>query len=241
VGRDTGARVIRVRPSDTVRVTLQPSATIIVEPQGESLAVFIGVVTVLLLAGQLWIMNRQTDAMNRQTSLLGKQTELSVQQAAWQRDEAIGTFYRIGLDLVAEFKKANVLPTVKINPDYSTHPRQMLREASRLFAPLGNKVVMALNHAALSLDTYFSEAEAHDRHPSGGDVAEHWQNVQRRRVQVGVDLDEAVMEIPPELRWKFPSGDDFTFRPLCEMPPDLANRVFGGPNDEEASPKHEET
>ena len=65
------------------------------------------------------------------------------QQAASQRTEAIGTFYRIAHDLADELGKANVLPTTLISANFGTYPRQMLREASRLLAPLGTAVVFA--------------------------------------------------------------------------------------------------
>ncbi len=213
---------------DIARPVVQPPPTIVVEAQSQWPAVVLGVAGLILLGLQLRIMARQTDAMNRQTSLLDKQTALLDQQAAWQREEALGTFYRIAFDLVDEFREANVMTGTPIPANFDTHPRQMLREASRLFAPLGNDVVRAIAQAAMRLDEYFLAAEAYDGDPRGRDGAARWQTVQVMREQVGNDLDLASMKTPAELRWKYDDGTDYRFRRLCSMHPGPATAI-GGP------------
>src|SRR5437667_6178303 len=106
--------------------------------------VVLGGLTLVVLVLQWWVFRRQAKLMERQGEIMAaqeatltEQRELSEQQMRWRRDEAIGTFYGLAHDLVAEFRNANVLPMTKIAADFSTHPRQVLREASRVFAPSG--------------------------------------------------------------------------------------------------------
>src|SRR5207247_2414035 len=148
--RATPARVVH----DTVRVIVQPPPTVNVAAPSQMPGVAFGIVGALLLAMQLWIMARQTNAMNRQTALLD-------QQAAWRRDEAIGTCYRIAFDLVDELDKANKMTGTPIPANYNTHPRQMLREAARLFAPLGPPFVFAATETVMALEQYFVAVEAY--------------------------------------------------------------------------------
>ena len=115
--RGARAPVPRVK-HDTIYVAVQaPPPTIIVEAPSQVPAVVLGVLGLGLVAFQIWMMRRQTRIMERQTgametqsTLLAKQTELGEQQAAWRRDEAVGTFYRMAFDLAEEFRKANVGP-----------------------------------------------------------------------------------------------------------------------------------
>ncbi len=139
----------------------------------------------------------------------------------WRRDEAIGTFYRLAQDLVQEFKKANVLPLSKIPADFGTHPRQVLREASRVFAPLGNDFIFSANEAALRLDEYFETVEAYNGDPRGRDGADRLMSVQTSREQVGRNLDRASLLISDDLRWKYADGKDHDFGVLCAPPPGL--------------------
>jgi hypothetical protein len=183
--------------------------------------VVIGVLTLAVLVGQLVVFWRQAEIMKSQTELLKSQHELAQLQAEWRRDEALGTFYRLAHDLVAEFRKATVLPTVEIPADFGTHPRQMLREASRLFAPLGRELIFEANAAALRLDDYFTAVVAYNADPRGRDGAARWQTVQDMREQVGRDLDRANSHISPELRWRYGDGTDYDFRKLCSFPPGL--------------------
>jgi len=186
-----------------------------------SLVVLIGVLTLAVLIGQLVVFWRQAEIMRAQTALLKSQHELAQLQAEWRRDEALGTFYRLAHDLVAEFKKTTVLPTVEIPADFGTHPRQMLREASRLFAPLGREFIFEANGVALRLDDYFSAVEAYNADPRDREGAARWQTVQHLREQVGRDLDRANSLISPELRWRYGDGTDYDFHKLCSMPPGL--------------------
>src|SRR5207253_9189682 len=125
------------------------------------------------------------------------QTAPGESQAVWRRDAAMGTFYRIAFDLVDEFQKADVLPSTPIPANYETHPRQMLREAARLFAPLGNDLIFAATEIAMDLDQYFSAVLAYNqRCPRGRDCAERLMTVQEFREQVGRNLDRANTLIP---------------------------------------------
>jgi hypothetical protein len=188
----------------------------------------VAVLTLAVLIGQLvvfWrqarLMERQSDIMAAQLATLKEQHSLAERQTQWRRDEAIGTFYRLAHDLVAEFRKATVLPSTPIPADYGTHPRLMLREASRLFAPLGTAFVLAVNGAALRLDDYFSAVETYNRNPLGRDGAARWQTAQTLREQVGADLDEASRHVPPELRWRYSDGTDYNFKKLSSLPPGM--------------------
>ena len=217
---------------DTVRLIIQPPPVVNVAAPSQTPAVVFGIVGALLLAMQLWIMARQTNAMNRQTALLD-------QEATWRRNEALGTFYRIAFDLVDEFHKANVMTGTPIPANYDAHPRQMLREASRLFAPLGSAAVFAAAETAMALEDYFVALEAYNRRPGGRDGADRWHAVQASRRQVGIHLDETNLRIPDAIRWKYGDGKQYEFRRLCSMPPGLATAI-GGPTEEYASPKDDE-
>lgn len=211
-----------------------------VEAPSQWPAVVLGVAGLILLGLQLRIMARQTDAMNQQTTLLDKQTALLDQQAAWRRDEVIGTFYRIAFDLVDELRKANVMAGTPIPANCNTHPRQILREAGRLFAPLGSAGAVAATETAMAVEEYFVAVEAYDRRPSGRDGADRWQAVQVARQQVGIHLDATNLRIPDALRWKYSDGKEYDFRRLCSMPSGLANAI-GGPSEGDATPEDEET
>src|SRR4029077_19539718 len=118
-------------------------------------------------------------------------------------DEAIGTFYRIAFDLVDELRKANKMMGTLIRANYSTHPRQMLREAARLFAPLGPAFVFAATETVMALEEYFVAVDEYDRRPGGRDGADRWQVLQSARRQVGIHLDTTNLGIPDALRWKY--------------------------------------
>ena len=188
--------------------------------------VVLGGLTLVVLVLQWWVFRRQANLMDRQGEIMAaqqvtftEQRALSEQQMRWRRDEAIGTFYRLAHDLVAEFRKANVLTTTKVAADFSTHPRQVLREASRVFAPLGNDFIFSANETAMRLDQYFAEVEAYNSDPRGRDGADRLMSVQASREQVGRNLDRASRLISDELRWKYGDGKDYDFRVLCSPPP----------------------
>jgi hypothetical protein len=221
---------------DAIYVSVQgPPPTVNVEAQSQWPAVALGIAGVLLLGLQLWIMGRQTDAMNRQTAILDKQTALAEQQAVWRRDEAVGTFYRVAHELANELRKANVMAGTPIPANFHTETRQWLREAARLFAPLGNDVVFTATASAMYLDLYFEAVASYNKYPRGRDGAQ-WTTVQQAREQVGRNLDATSLLIPAELRWKYGDGTAYSFRKLCMMPEGLA-RQLGGPTD----PRGEET
>lgn len=201
-----------------MRLVIQPPPTVNVEAPSQVPVVVIGVATLFLLGVQLWIMARQTGILDRQTAL-------AAQQADWRRDEAVGTFYRLAFDLVEEFRKANRLPlsTIEANPD--THPRQMLREASRVFAPLGNDFIFSANEVAMRLDDYFSAVEDYNRHHRRREGAEQLLSVQALREQVGLNLDRASHLITGNLRWTYADGTDYDFRALCSPPKGLREAI----------------
>ncbi len=230
---------------DTVRVIIQPPPN--VEAPSQLSSIVLGIVGAFLLGLQVWIMLRQTDAMNRQTALSvkqtelqGKQTALQEQQATARRDEAIGTFYRIAFDLVDEFRKANVMTGTPIPANSDTHPRQMLREAARLFAPLGNAFVLAATETAYALERYFVDVEAYNQRPGGRDGADRWHAVQKAREQVGIRLDMTNLHIEDGLRRKYDSGKEYDFRLLCPMPPGIA-KAIGGPTAQAPESSGEQT
>jgi len=199
--------------------------------------IVIGILTLAVLVGQLLVFRRQASIMQSQgetassqvrlmeaqAGLLRSQHELAKVQVEWRRNEAIGTFYRAAFDLVSEFGKVNVvLPGMPILADFATHPRQMLRDASRLFAPLGNQVVLAANQAAMRLDEYFSAVIVYNNNPRGRDGADRLVSVQALREQVGRDLDQANRVISDDLRWRYPNGVEYDFRTLCSFPGGLS-------------------
>jgi hypothetical protein len=192
------------------------------------LGVVLGSLTLVVLVLQWWVfrcqaklMERQGEIMAAQQATLKEQHALAEEQMRWRRDEAIGTFYRLAHDLVAEFRKANVLPMVTIAADFGTHPRQVLREASRVFAPLGNDFIFTANEVALRLDQYFETVQAYNSDPRGRDGADRLMSVQASREQVGRNLDRASRLISEDLRWKYAGSKDYDFRVLCSPPPGL--------------------
>jgi hypothetical protein len=238
--RDTTVRAVTPVVHDTVRLILQQPPTVNVAAQSQVPAMVLGVAGLILLGLQLWIMARQTGAMNRQTELSEKQTALLDKESQRQRVEAAGTFYRIAHDLAEEFRKADVLPTTPVPANYETHPRQMLREASRLFAPLGNPVVRMVTEAAAFVEMYFTAVEDYNANIRTRDGAGRWGTMQQTREQVGRRLDMADHLIPAELRWKYDHGTDYNFARLCVMRGDLAKAIMGGPIGEGAGPEDPE-
>lgn len=203
-------------------VTVQtPPPNVTVDAPSEWPTIVLGVIGAVLLWSQIRIMNRQTQIMD-------KQTALAEQQAAWRRDEAIGTFYRMAFDLVEEFKKANVGVFAPVTANYEAHPRQQLRQASALFAPLGNEVVMAVNAAGMQLDEYYEAVEGYNKSFVSRPIErreklepgdqERYNLVQSWRRSVGGHLDLANRQIPQDLRWKYTSGDEYQFQRDCAMP-----------------------
>jgi hypothetical protein len=215
---------VAVPPAVTVQT---PAPSVTVEAPSETPTIILGIIGAVLLFAQWWIMRRQTEAMNKQTTLLAKQTALGEQQAALRRDEAIGTFVRLAFDLAVEFGKANVSSLDLIPANYDTHPRQVLRQASAVFAPLGNEFVMAANHAAMRLDEYFLAVERYNKpfrkedrrrgDPSAEDQA-NYKTVQSLRRQVGGDLDRANQAIPLAYRRHYDNEIDYDFRKMFSLP-----------------------
>ena len=244
---------------DTIYVAAQsPPPSVTVEAQSQWPAILLGLAGLMLVYLQLRVLDKQTaamtrqaellekqtalqreqtEAMSRQTALLDKQTALLDQQAVWRRDEAVGTFYRVAHELTSELRKANVMAGTPIPANFNTETRQWLREAARLFAPLGNDVVFAATASAMYLDLYFEAVASYNKYPRGRDVAQ-WTTVQQAREQVGRNLDATSLLIPAELRWKYGDGTAYSFRKLCMMPEGLA-RQLGGPTDEEPGPEAE--
>ena len=68
----------------------------------------------------------------------------------------------MAFDLAEEFRKANLSAYDLVPVNYDTHPRQVLRQASVVFAPLGNAFVMAANQAGMRLDEYFLAVERYN-------------------------------------------------------------------------------
>lgn len=199
-------------PPPTVTVQVPP-ATVTVEAQSQVPTIVLGVIGLILVGFQLRIMT--------------KQNELSEQQATWKRDEALGTFYRMAFDLAEEFRKVNVPMSYPMNVNYDTHPRQVLRQASAVYAPLGNSVLIAVNQAGMRLDDYFSAVKSYNEPFESGlsrdsldvvETKERYNSVQSLRGIVGGDLDLANSQIPADVRWKYSDGKDYSFRTLCSKP-----------------------
>jgi hypothetical protein len=235
--------VQRRQKPDTVYVAMPP-AVVMVEAQSQLPAIILGVLGLILVGFQVAIMRkqsaimaRQTEAMNTQGELMAKQNALADEQATWRRNEAIGTFYRMAFDLAEEFRKANYVGFFECVPaNYDTHPRQVLRQASAMFVPLGNAFVMAANQAGLRLDEYFSAVEYHNKTVAPLEGARGvipnvdlttYNSVQSMREIVGGDLDLANGRIPPELRWKYDNGKDYSFRQMCGKPAPMRETAGG--------------
>jgi len=67
----------------------------------------------------------------------------------------------------------------------------MLREASRLFAPLGNPFVTAANQAGCVLDEYFSAVEFYNKDAFSQRIPVRGKPCRRCENRWGRDLDEA--------------------------------------------------
>lgn len=239
-----GARApAAVAKRDTIYIAVQPPPpTVTVEAQSQLPAIFLGVAGLVLVWLQLRFLNRQTalsdrqttlqheqnELMSRQTTLLDRQTAIAAREAESRIVEAVGTFVRLAFDLAAEFRKANVLPGVQVMADYNSHPRASLREASRLFAPLGNAFVIAANQTAMRLDDYFTAVNAYNSDVRGREGAAKLEYVQHLREQVGRDLDQANQAIPDTNRWHYDNGKDYDFRARCSFPPGLLDGTTGG-------------
>ena len=97
----------------------------------------------------------------------------------------------------------------------------MLREAARLFAPLGNDLIFAATEIAERVEQYFSAVLAYNEHPRGRDGAALLISVQGFREQVGRNLDRANTLIPSALRWTYGEGREYDFRGRCSIAPAL--------------------
>jgi len=114
-----------------------------------------------------------------------------------------------------------VLPLSDIPADFNTHPRQVLREASRVFAPLGNEFVFSVNELGMRLDEYFEGVERYNPKQRTREGAEMLMTVQSHREQIGRNLDRASRLIPDQLRWKYSDGKEYDFQQLCSPPSGL--------------------
>ncbi len=153
---------------DTIYVAVQPPPPTIVVDWPTVVLGIVGLVLVFLqmriMRTQTRIMGGQTDAMNTQSALMAKQTALEEQQAEWQRAEAAAALHRLLSDLAAELSHsvgvhANQPVPVEANP----HPRQLLRDAPRVFAPLGASITVLLNEVGFALDRYYDALTAYNK------------------------------------------------------------------------------
>jgi hypothetical protein len=206
---------------DTVYIVQPPSPIVNVDAPSQWPTVVLGVLGLILVGFQLRIMARQTEILDRQTTIAAREAESRV-------IEAVGTFIRLAFDLAAEFRKANVLPGVQVMADFKTHPRAMLREASRLFAPLGNAFVVAANQAAMRLDEYFSAVSWYNQDVRGREGAARLEVAQQFRERVGRDLDQANRAIAEAARWRYDNGTESDFRALCSSPPGFLEATSAG-------------
>jgi hypothetical protein len=191
---------------------------VIVEAPSIWPGILVGVLTLGVLIGQLIVFWRQAEIMRRQAEILES-------QASNAANQAVTTFYQIAFDITMEFRKANVLPTVMIPVDPSNRPQHVLREAGRLFAPLGNDFLRHITHAGIHLDIYFLAVGDYNKDPTGHQNAGVWQRVQLAREWVGNDLDLVSTRLAPALQWQDPEGKAYNFREMCSLPPDFLGEV----------------
>ena len=199
---------------DTIYVAVQtPPPTVVVEAPSQWPAVVLGVFGLVLLGVQLWIMWRQsgimgqqTKAMEAQSALLAKQTALGEQQAKWQRAEAVGAFHRLISDLAAELSLAvNIRASRTVPVESNPHPRQVLRDAPRTFAPLGSSVFILLNQIGFGLDRYYDALAAYNRGLLIPDVDVNLRAAEQWRKNIGVNVDKVSAELRQQNLGKGPS------------------------------------
>ena len=91
-----------------------------------------------------------------QAQIAGRQIQLAEETRRERVREAVGRFYRMAFDLTSELGKVDEIR--ELGPDlganYEAHPRKVLRDASREFAPLGDEAVRLLNQLGMGLDEY---------------------------------------------------------------------------------------
>jgi hypothetical protein len=196
---------------------VQPAPVVNVKLPSDVSAIVIGALAVVVAALTLVVLYRQLGVFRSQAVLLGHQTTLLQNQEQVRAAEAAGTLYRIADDLVEEFQKANQLPGTPIKANPETHPRQMLREASRLFAPLGVSVIYRMNEVAARLDAWFETLEKYNPRPGGEEGKSTWGDIQDGREQIGITLDAAAKALPQDLRRKL--GPLNSYQNMCAMPP----------------------
>jgi hypothetical protein len=182
---------------------------------------WIGIATIILLIIQSWIFVRQVKIMKEQEQASRAQMTVSQQQMDWRRDEAIGTFYRLAFDLVSKLSKSNGIDRLQnaiIQVDYNAAPRQVLRTASREFAPLGNSAIMALNQVGLQLDEYYAAVRDYGYTRPVEEVQPIYNRINSLRQEIGTNLDLANRQIIQALRWKDLQGKEFNFTAQCSNP-----------------------
>jgi len=178
--------------------------------------------TLVVLIAQAVVFWRQLKVMAKQAEISERQLQLQREQADWRRTETIGTFYRTASDLAVEFTKANVsVLGVLIEADFAAHPREVLREASRVFAPLGDAALDNLYTVGVLLDRYYENVLDYNRIVPTGDLTRRMEasdRLDKDRAQIGRTLDAVHTSIPWAVRWKYWEDESHAFHRLCSRP-----------------------
>ena len=168
--------------------------------------------TVMVLFGQKRIGERQARIAQEQTEIAKRQIALQEESRRERLREAIGRFCRTAHDLASELKKADHIDELgeEVGVDWKAHPRQVLRNASLEFAPLGDRAVQWLNELGAELDRYYEDASswnADNRDYRGTALIVR---IDEHRRRIGTLLDRINGEIPLELRdLQYGGGDEF--------------------------------
>jgi len=188
-----------------------PADTIYVAT-GSPMPAYVGLLLAgLTLAAIVW----QAVIYSRQATLMKTAQDERVRAAA-------STLYRAAYDLVDEFRKADGIAVGggALPVNFETHPRQLMRTAGQIFAPLSNQAVAAVNQAARGVDVYFEQVAAWNAHIPENRDGVRLRSINLARRNVGVELDRAQDQLTAELRAVSPTGHQPLFRELCAHPSD---------------------
>jgi hypothetical protein len=152
-----------------------------------------------------------------QLLVFNKQRQLMQVEVDWRRDEAITRLYQTGLALASNFARIDGLKDTNVRLDATFDPALFatLTNAGLLFAPLGGKAVRHLVTASFQLNHYI-EYLGQFSLASPGDRPKIAMTLRIARKTVGLLLDKAAEQVPPELRWKHHGDAEYNFVQLCD-------------------------
>lgn len=153
-------------------------------------AILIGALTLLVLGAQLLVFHRQQRIMDRQATIADEQRSFLEQQAKVVHDQAMGSLHRISHSLTYFLGDSwHDDPRKPVRTDIGDDIVATLRDAPRLFAPLGLETIAYVNEMSLSLRYYIEAATMYNQKIGQPVAGFYLKTVQSTRESMCLDLD----------------------------------------------------